>query len=102
MRGMWARATGAYGYGPYSRVVSNYFPQKIAARVLCIIAEESRAKVKFSCSAWNGLADEVRSEYIPGTHFTCVGTELSGMVSMLDHLLSQPAKTGLPSDSKLI
>jgi acyl-CoA synthetase (AMP-forming)/AMP-acid ligase II/acyl carrier protein len=102
MRGMWARATGAYGYGPYSRVVSNYFPQKIAARVLCIIAEESRAKVKFSCSAWNGLADEVHSEYIPGTHFTCVGTELSGMVSMLDHFLSQPAKTGLPSGSKLI
>ena len=33
---------------------------------------------------------------------TCVSTELSGMVSMLDHFLSQPAKTGLPSGSKLI
>ena len=102
MRAVWARATGAYGYGQYSRVVSNYFPQKIAARVLCIIAEESRANLKFSCNAWNGLAGEVRCEYVPGTHHSCVSTEISGTVSLLDHLLSQPAKTGQPSGSKLI
>ena len=102
MRAVWARARGVYGYGPYSRVVSNYFPQKIAARVLCIIAQESRAKMEFSCSAWNGLAVEVRCEYVPGTHHSCVSTEISRIVSMLDPLLSQPAKTGRPSGSKLI
>jgi acyl-CoA synthetase (AMP-forming)/AMP-acid ligase II len=92
MRAVWARATGANRYDPYRRVVSNYRPPKIAARVLCIIAEESRAKLEFSCSAWNGLADEVRCEYVPGTHNSCISTEISEIVSLLDHLLSQPSK----------
>jgi len=49
MRAVWARVTGVYGYRPYSRVVSNYFPPKIAARVLCIIAEKAGQN-------WNSLA----------------------------------------------
>ena len=90
MRAVWRKARGEGGYGRYSRVMANYLPPKIATRVMCLICEESRAKMEYSCSPWTALANEIRCEFVRGTHLSCISTKMSEVVRLLDQMLSQP------------
>ena len=90
MRAVWAKARGMGGYDPYSRVITNYLPPKIATRVMCLICEESRAKLEYSCSPWTALANVTRCEFVPGTHLSCISTKMSEVARLLDQMLSQP------------
>jgi oxalate---CoA ligase len=75
--------------GQNSRTVSNYVPQKIRSRIICLISEESRSHMKYSWKPWINLADEVSCQYVEGTHVGCI-TEHVGVARVLDSLLLQP------------
>jgi len=97
MRAVWSYAKGTprSGYGPYSSAVSNYFPSKLTTSVICMISDESRAKKEYSSTPWIDLAGEVRREYIPGTHSSCITEHVGEAAHLLNGLLSQPQATRL-------
>ena len=57
---------------PISYANSNYIPPKLRTRVLCVLCEESRTKLKFSWTPWTNLAPEVHYSYVAGTHWSCI------------------------------
>jgi oxalate---CoA ligase len=89
MRAIWSRRNFSYG-SSYSRAVSNYVPQKIRSRVICLISEESRSRMRYSWKPWINLADEVSCQYIAGTHLGCITEHVGGVARVLDSLLLQP------------
>jgi acyl-CoA synthetase (AMP-forming)/AMP-acid ligase II len=97
MRAVWSYAKGTplSGYGPYSSAISNYFPSKLTTSVICMISDESRAKREYSSTPWVDLAAEVRREYIPGTHSSCIREHVGEVAHLLNGLLSQPQATRL-------
>jgi amino acid adenylation domain-containing protein len=95
MRAVWSYARGRRlsVYGPYSSAISNYFPSKLMTSVICMISDESRAKREYSSTPWIDLAGEVRGEYIPGTHSSCIREHAGEVAQLLNGLLSQPQAT---------
>jgi thioesterase domain-containing protein len=94
MRVIWTRGKRgrSVSYGPYSRAIPNYVPQKIKSPIICLIAEESRSTWVFSWRPWTHLGGEVSCEYVPGTHHDCVTTHVGEIARLLDRLLKRPGQ----------
>ena len=89
MRALWIRWKFSDG-GSYSRAVSNYVPQKITSRIICLVSEDSRSKVEFSWRPWTNLAGDVSCRYISGTHLGCITQHVGDTARLLDRLIKHP------------
>ena len=89
MRALWMRWKFSDG-GSYSRAVSNYVPQKITSRIICLVSEDSRSKVEFSWRPWTNLAGDVSCRYISGTHLGCITQHVGDTARLLDRLINHP------------
>lgn len=82
MRKLWGKKRHANG--PFSRAICNYVPPRTAARVICMLSEEFRAKTTYSWTPWTNVADDVRCEYVPGSHFSSITKHVGVVARLLD------------------
>jgi acyl-CoA synthetase (AMP-forming)/AMP-acid ligase II len=87
MGSLWSRLWYRYPVSAYSQAIRNYLPPKIKARLICAISEEYRPNTDCSVKPWTNVASEVRSEFIAGTHLTCITTHVGDIASLLNRLL---------------
>ena len=88
MRSVWNKRKYMSWFGLYSRAIANYVPPKLATRVICMISEESRAKVEYSSRPWRNLTPEVTCIFVAGTHIGCVTENVGEVARALNGLLS--------------
>ena len=88
MDAVWHRLKRSSYYGPYRRAMSNYLPPRLNSDVVIVICEERRVRRSFSSKAWNYLAPNVQTRYIPGSHVSCITTHARELACLLDGLLS--------------
>ena len=85
MRAIWK---DRHANGPFSRAIANYVPRRTTARVTCIISEECRPKKTYDWVPWTNVADDVRCEYVPGSHFGSITKHVGVVAQLLDDCMS--------------
>jgi thioesterase domain-containing protein/acyl carrier protein len=101
MRAVWGIARGTWSFwrtgksnwnNLFSRglAMPNYVPPKLKTRVLCLLSEQGRTNLAYSTMPWINLAPEVDTEFVAGTHLTCITTHIGDIARRLDSLLKQP------------
>jgi thioesterase domain-containing protein len=88
MDAAWHRLKRSRYFGPYRRAMSNYLPPRLNCDVTIVICEERRVRRSLSSKAWNHLAPNVQTRYIPGVHTSIITTHARELARLLDGLLS--------------
>jgi oxalate---CoA ligase len=94
MHALWTRIRQSSG--PYSRAIANYIPQRVTARVVCMISEECRPKTAYSWTPWANVADDVCCKYVAGSHFGAITKHVGAVADLLDDFMS-PAQISRPA-----
>lgn len=72
----------------YQRLMANYAPPRLAARVVCLTARGSNRAVEFDWKPWRRLSPMVTVRVIPGTHISCLTTHVDTLAqSVRDALM---------------
>ena len=74
----------------YQRLMANYTPSPIPARIVCLTAEGSSRAVEFDWKPWRRLSPAVTAFTIPGTHMSCLTTHVGRLAESLKAALASP------------
>jgi oxalate---CoA ligase len=73
----------------YQRLMANYTPPRLEARILCLTAQGSSRAVEFDWKPWQRLSPAVTTAVIPGTHISCLTTHVDVLAQSLRKALAE-------------
>ncbi|HTA43051.1 MAG TPA: AMP-binding protein [Bryobacteraceae bacterium] len=72
----------------YQRLMANYTPPRLAARIACLTARGSSRAVEFDWKPWRRLSPAVTAQVIPGNHISCLTTHVGHLAASMRQALS--------------
>ncbi len=70
-------------FAQYRRTMARYFPPKVDADVLCLIAESHAVSAVFAAHIWRGFTPNLEVAVVPGEHLTCITTHVEALAGRL-------------------
>jgi len=72
----------------YYRVMANYLPPPIAARVVAVLCDDYARKKEYAADVWKALAPQVGQERVPGNHNTCITSHVGELAEAMNRHLA--------------